>query len=78
MITINKMPHEILFQIFSKLDKSSLFNATMTCRKWMNEILPSLPSLVHLHVELNSLSCNSFILYKKNIFNIKVLFDFFF
>lgn len=58
MVSINWMPPEVLYKIFSKLDKSSLFNATMTCRQWMRKLSSSLPSLLRLHVELDSLACS--------------------
>lgn len=63
MVSIKKIPDEVLQQIFLKLDDTSLFNASMTCRQWKLHLLPKLPPFKQLHIDLDSLACCGRILY---------------
>lgn len=64
MVAMEKVPAELLSRIFSNVDSGSRFNATLTCQKWRGLIAPTLPSLHHLHVNLDSSACNGSIMYE--------------
>jgi len=59
---MERLPAELLSRIFSNTDWGSRFNATLTCQKWRELIAPTLPSLQHLHVNLDSSACNGSIM----------------
>jgi len=58
------LPTDVLRWIFARVDQPSKFNAALTCRRWFYLLHSDLPQLFHLHISLDSLACDAFILYR--------------
>uniref|UniRef100_A0A915D1K0 F-box domain-containing protein n=1 Tax=Ditylenchus dipsaci TaxID=166011 RepID=A0A915D1K0_9BILA len=60
------LPIEVLGSIFSQLDSPTRLSAMLTCKSWLSMLSSEVPTIKHLHVDLDSLSCNGRIVYKEH------------